>query len=147
MTNLCYNDIGTNLFFTGKAYDGGQSVTLPTTIKTIPLFVKAGSIVPIGPDVQYSTEKPWNHLELRVYPGANGQFTLYEDEGNNYRYENGQYTEIEMKWNDRSRTLSIGHCNGTYQGMLKDRVFTVVTPDGKSQTVSYHGNKVSVKFK
>ncbi len=134
-------------FFTGKAYDGGQSITLPTTIKTIPLFVKAGSILPVGPEVQYSTEKPWDNLELRVYPGADGRFTLYEDEGNNYRYEQGEYSEIELKWNDRTRTLVIGHCKGSFKGMLEDRMFTVVTPDGKSRTVNYHGSRVSVKVK
>jgi len=133
-------------FFTGKAYDGGQAITLPTTLKTIPLFVRAGSIVPIGPDVQYTTEKPWDELELRVYPGADGTFTLYEDEGNNYRYEQGAYTEIELKWNDRQRTLTIGQRRGQFSGMLQSRTFTVVTPDGQSRKVSYQGKKVSVKL-
>jgi len=102
--------------------------------------------VPIGPDVQYTTEKPWDELELRVYPGADGSFTLYEDEGNNYRYEQGAYTEIELKWNDRQRTLTIGQRRGQFSGMLQSRTFTVVTPDGLSRKVSYQGKKVSVKL-
>ena len=133
-------------YFTGKAHDGGQTITLPTTIKTIPLFVKAGSILPIGPEVQYSTEKPWDQLELRVYPGADGEFTLYEDEGNNYRYEQGAYTEIVLKWNDRQHTLTIGPRKGSFEGMLQTRTFHVILPDGQTRTVSYQGKKVSVKL-
>ncbi|MGG6549244.1 UNVERIFIED_CONTAM: DUF5110 domain-containing protein, partial [Prevotella sp. 15_C9] len=79
-----------------------------TTIDMIPLYVRAGSIVPIGPDVQYATEKAWDNLELKVYAGANGSFTLYEDEFDNYNYESEAYTEIPMTWNNASRTLTIG---------------------------------------
>ncbi len=133
-------------FWSNNSYDGGQTITIPTTIASIPVYVKAGGIVPIGPDVQWAEEKPWDNLTLRVFPGANGQFTLYEDEGDNYNYEQGVYTEIPMQWNDRSRTLTIGARTGSYPGMLQSRQFTVTLPDGTSKTVTYTGKKLSVKL-
>ena len=103
--------------------------------------------MPIGPDVQYATEKAWDNLELRVYPGANGDFTLYEDEGDNYNYETGHYTTIPMHWDDRSHTLTIGARQGSYKGMITSRTFRVVLP-GKAdvKTVSYSGKAVKVKL-
>lgn len=134
-------------FNTGQAYEGGREVTLTTTLADIPLFVRAGSIMPIGPDVQYATEKAWDNLELRVYPGANGDFTLYEDEGDNYNYETGHYTTIPMHWDDRSRTLTIGARQGSYTGMITSRTFRVALP-GKAdaKAVSYNGKAVKVKL-
>ena len=126
-------------FWTGKKYAGGQNVTLETALDRVPMFVRAGSIVPMGPEMQYVGEKSWNELELRVYPGADGQFTLYEDEGDNYNYERGAYSTINIKWNERARTLTIGERQGTFKGMLQQRRFTVVTPDGQQQVVSYDG--------
>ena len=102
--------------------------------------------MPVGPDVQFASEKPWDDLTIKVFPGANGDFTLYEDEGDNYNYENGAYTEIPMKWNDKSRTLTIGQRKGSYPGMIENRTFNVVLPDGTSRLVSYAGRKVSVKL-
>lgn len=133
-------------FFSGKQFNGGQTITQNTTIASTPVFVKAGSIVPIGPDVQFTSEKPWDSLEIRVYPGANGAFTLYEDAFDTYAYENGEYTEIEMQWNDRSRTLTIADRKGSYPGMITNRTFKVVTPDDNSKTVEYNGAKVTVKL-
>lgn len=78
-------------FWTGKSYRGGQALTLQTSLDRVPMFVRAGSILPLGPEMQYTGEKPWDHLEIRIYPGADGDFTLYEDEGNNYNYERGVY--------------------------------------------------------
>lgn len=112
-------------FWTGKSYDGGRSVSTPATSDIIPLYVKAGSIIPWGPDVQYSNEKKWDNLEIRVYPGADGSFTLYEDENDGYEYEKGQYTEIEFSWNDAERTLTIGARNGSFPGMLQTRKFNI----------------------
>ena len=133
-------------FWTGKRYKGGQNVTLTTTIETVPMFVRAGSIVPIGPEMQYVGEKSWDNLEMRLYPGANGQFTLYEDEGDGYNYEKGIYSTIVFSWNDRSRTLTIGERKGSYPGMLTSRQFTIVLPDGTTKTADYQGQAVTVNF-
>ncbi|WP_288287564.1 TIM-barrel domain-containing protein, partial [uncultured Prevotella sp.] len=110
-------------FWTGKYYAGGQDVTLETSLDRVPMFVRAGSILPLGPEMQYVGEKAWDNLELRIYPGANGSFTLYEDEGDNYNYEKGQYATITFQWNDKARTLTIGERKGSYPGMLQKRQF------------------------
>ena len=133
-------------FWTGKAYKGGQNVALQTSFDRVPMFVRAGSILPLGPEMQYVGEKSWDNLEVRVYPGANGSFTLYEDEGDSYHYEKGVYSTIPFSWNDKSRTLTIGSRQGSFPGMLQQRQFTVVIPDGTSTTVSYDGNATTVKL-
>ena len=133
-------------FWTGKAYKGGQNVTLQTSFDRVPMFVRAGSILPLGPEMQYVGEKSWDNLEVRVYPGANGSFTLYEDEGDSYHYEKGVYSTIPFSWNDKSRTLTIGNRQGSYPGMLQQRQFTVVTPDGTSTTISYDGKEQTVRL-
>ena len=133
-------------FWTGKYYAGGQDVTLETTLDRVPMFVRAGSILPLGPEMQYVGEKAWDKLELRVYPGANGSFTLYEDEGDNYNYEKGQYATITFHWNDKARTLTIDERKGSFPGMLTQRQFTVVTPDGKQKVVTYSGQKMQVSI-
>ncbi|MCD8301569.1 MAG: glycoside hydrolase family 31 protein [Prevotellaceae bacterium] len=133
-------------FWTGESQQGGKQLDRATPLDLIPLYVRAGSILPLGPDVQYATEKPWDHLELRVYPGADGSFTLYEDEFDNYNYEQGAYTEIPLTWKDSARTLTIGARQGNYPGMLTARSFTVTLPDGTSKEVPYSGKKLTVKF-
>ena len=133
-------------FWTGKYYAGGQDVTLETSLDRVPMFVRAGSILPLGPEMQYVGEKAWDNLELRVYPGANGDFTLYEDEGDNYNYEKGQYATIAFHWNDKTRTLTIDERKGNYPGMLTKRQFTIVTPDGKQQVVNYEGMQKQVRI-
>ena len=129
-------------FWTGKAYQGGQTLTLQTSLELVPMFVRAGSILPLGPDMQYTGEKQWDHLEILLYPGADGDFTLYEDEGDTYNYEHGIYTTISFHWNDRTRTLTIGDRQGNYPGMLSTRKFTIVLPDGTSKTVDYTGKEL-----
>ena len=131
-------------FWTGKSYRGGQSVTLQTSLDRVPMFVRAGSILPLGPEMQYTGEKPWDNLELRLYPGADGTFTLYEDEGDTYRYEQGVYATIRFDWNDKARTLTIAERQGSYPGMLSSRQFTVILPDGTTKTISYHGHPVTL---
>ena len=131
-------------FWTNKAYQGGQSVALSTTINRVPMFVRAGSILPMGPEMEYVGQKPWDQMEIRVYPGADGSFTLYEDEGDGYNYERGVYATINFSWNDRSRTLTIGQRQGQYPGMLAQRQFTIVLPDGTSRTVDYCGAGIEV---
>ena len=131
-------------FWTGKRYKGGQSVKLETQLNRVPMFVRAGSIVPMGPEMQYVGEKSWDQLELRVYPGADGEFVLYEDEGDGYNYEKGAYSTINIKWNERTRTLTIGERQGNFKGMIQQRRFTIVTPDGNQKTVEYSGKIQSV---
>ena len=133
-------------FWTNEKHEGGKEITKETTLDVIPLYVKAGSIIPVGPQVQYATEKPWDHLELKVYAGANGNFILYEDEFDNYNYEKGAYTEIPISWNNASRKLTIGARKGAYEGMLKNRKFTVTLQDGTQKNVDYNGKAISVKF-
>ena len=132
-------------FWTGQRYQGGKDVTLETSFDRVPMFVRAGSILPLGPEMQYVGEKTWQNLELRVYPGADGSFTLYEDEGDSYNYEKGAYSTITFQWNDKTHTLTIGQRQGEFPGMLKARQFTVVLPDGKQQTVNYDGKELRVK--
>ena len=133
-------------FWTNEKHEGGKEITKETTLDVIPLYVKAGSIIPVGPQVQYAIEKPWDHLELKVYAGANGNFILYEDEFDNYNYEKGAYTEIPISWNNASRKLTIGARKGAYEGMLKNRKFTVTLQDGTQKNVDYNGKAISVKF-
>jgi alpha-D-xyloside xylohydrolase len=144
-------------FWTGESLTGAQRIETPALQQTIPLFVRAGSIVPMGPDLQYADEKPADPIELRVYGGANGRFTLYEDEGDSYRYEKGVYAMIPFAWDDAAKTLTIGPRQGDFPGMLKERTFNVVlvknthgngiavagTPD---QVVKYSGTELKVKM-
>ena len=133
-------------FWTNKQYKGGQRVTIETVLDRVPMFVRAGSILPLGPEMQWVGEKSWDNLELRIYPGADGSFTLYEDEGDSYNYEKGAYSVIQFSWNEKTRTLTIGDRQGSYPGMLQNRQFTVVLPDGKQQTVRYDGTKQTVRL-
>lgn len=133
-------------YWTNEDFDGGQKLKIKTSLDRIPLFVRAGSIIPIGPDVQYTNEKKWDNLIINVYPGADGTFTLYEDEGDNYNYESGAYTEIQMKWNDKKRILTIDARKGEYNGMLTKRNFTIRTADGKEEVITYSGKKINVKI-
>ena len=125
--------------------EGGQEVTLDYGIADIPVFVRAGSVMPKGPAVQYAEEKPWDNLSFDIYPGADGKFVLYEDEGDGYGYEKGEYTTIEFSWNDAAKTLTISPRKGSYPGMIASRTF-VVSLDGQTTTVSYNGKKATVKF-
>lgn len=134
-------------FWTNKQYNGGQKIDIQTTFDKIPLFVKAGSIIPFGPDVQYVKEKTWDDIEIRIYPGADAKFVFYEDEGDNYNYENGAYTEIEFSWNDKTQSLTIGSRNGSYNGMIQDRIFRVKNvSNGKIAEIKYTGKKNTIKL-
>ncbi len=137
-------------FWTNDKINGGQEITRKTTIDEVPLYIKAGSIIPFGPQVQYATEKKWDSLEIRIYPGANGKFALYEDENDNYNYEKGVYSTIDFTWNDAAKTLTINDRKGSFPGMLASRSFTVKVM-GKEQgagakVISYAGKKMSVKL-
>ena len=95
-------------------------------IDSMPLFVRAGSIVPFGPEEEYSTQKPADPIELRIYPGADGDFTIFEDENDTYNYEKGKYATIPLHWNDSSHTLTIGERKGSFPGMLESRDFELI---------------------
>jgi alpha-D-xyloside xylohydrolase len=133
-------------FWTNRQYKGGQNVTLETTLDRVPMFVRAGSILPLGPEMQYVGEKAWDNLEMRVYPGADASFLLYEDEGDNYNYEKGTYATIQFDWSDKARTLTVGDRKGDFPSMLKTRKFTIVLPDGTQKVIDYNGTKQTVKI-
>ena len=133
-------------YWTNQTYEGGADIQVDAPLSHSPLFVKAGTILPQGPDVQYAQQQKWDNLEIVVYPGANGNFTLYEDEGDNYNYEQGKYTEIRLTWNDKSRTLTIANRQGSFDGMLQERTFRVHTPDGEIKEVTYKGKQLKVKL-
>ena len=134
---------------------GGQRIEAASPIETLPLFVGAGTILPLGPVMQYVSEKPADPVELRIYRGANGAFTLYEDQGDGYNYEKGAFATIPLTWNESSGTLTIGARNGKFPGILKERTFRVVFVDenhgfGGDETehtdaiVKYAGKMVAV---
>ncbi|MDR6461698.1 TIM-barrel domain-containing protein [Chryseobacterium sediminis] len=133
--------------WSNEKYSGGKEVQKSINIQSIPLYVKAGSIIPLGPDVQYATEKKWDHLTVKIYPGADSDFILYEDELDNYNYEKGAYTEIPFHWNEKSKTLTIDARKGKYKGMIEIRTFNLILPDGQQKTISYSGKKAEVHFK
>lgn len=109
-------------------------------------FVKAGSIIPLGPDVQYTSQKPWDCLDIALYPGADGSFTLYEDEGDGYGYESGEFSTIEFNWDESSRELTIGQRKGRYPGMLSARDFIIQYPGQEPQRVHYSGKQQRIKY-
>ena len=113
-------------FWTGETIDGGKTVTKATPRDILPLYVKGGSIIPWGPKVQYAAEKKWDGLEIRIYPGADAEFILYEDEGDSYNYEKGLYAEIAFHWDDHLRKLTIDARKGSFPGMLNSRKFNGV---------------------
>ena len=131
-------------FWSNQTYKGGQSVTLQTSLDRVPMFVRAGSILPLGPEMQYVGEKAWDNLEVRVYPGADGTFVLYEDEGDSYNYEKGIFSTITFRWNNARKTLTISERKGNYPGMLASRQFTVVWPDGTTKQVNYQGQEINI---
>lgn len=134
-------------FWTNEKHKGGQEIEKSVNLQSIPLYVKAGSIIPFGPDVQYATEKKWDNLTVKIYPGTDADFILYEDEFDNYNYEKGAFTEIPFHWNEKSKTLTIGARKGSFNGMIEKRNFSLMLPDGRQKTVSYSGKKISVNFK
>lgn len=141
-------------FWTGIKLNGAQNIQASAPIDRMPLHVRAGSILPYGPSIQYAMESV-DPIELRVYTGANGNFTLYEDEGDNYNYESGTHATIPFTWDENSRQLTIGQRTGTFPGMQANRTFKVVfvspmhgagldqstSPD---EVVSYDGSAVTV---
>ncbi|MGA2167238.1 MAG: TIM-barrel domain-containing protein [Terracidiphilus sp.] len=144
-------------FWTGEKQEGGKRIQADAPLEKLPLFVRAGSIVPMGPAMEWTTEKPADPIELRIYPGADGDFTLYEDENDSYRYEKGAHATIALHWDDGAKTLTVGAREGSFKGMLAERTFRVVLvgkehgvgieeSEAAEATVSYKGEKTAVKL-
>lgn len=134
-------------FKDNKVYSGGRKVSADASLERCPVFVREGSIIPMGPDVQYTSEKPWDELDIMVYAGPEGKFTLYEDEGDGYDYEKGAYSTIDFTL--KGSKLTIGSRKGEYPGMLKNRKFVINYINGKKvkkTTVSYNGSSKTVKL-
>lgn len=143
-------------FYNGQYIDGGQTQTVDAPYERIPLFVRAGSIIPFGPDIQYTDEKEPETITLYVYEGANADFLLYEDEGTNYNYEKGQYATIRFSYNETSKTLTVGERKGSFNGMLNTRRFNIVTVSrehaqaydlqAKGKLMTYSGKRMTIKL-
>ena len=134
-------------YWTGEKLEGGQTIKADAPISHSPLYVKAGSIIPLcKADVKNAKVADWKNLDIVVYPGENAEFTLYEDEGDNYNYEEGQYSTIQLKWTDKTKTLTIGKRQGSFEGMQTARQFNVSVIGGRNAKVSYSGNATSVKL-
>jgi alpha-D-xyloside xylohydrolase len=122
----------------------------------LPRYVRAGSIVPMGPEVQYATQSPEAPYEVRIYPGADARFTIYEDDNETYAYERGERASYDLVWNDRARTLTVGPRQGGFPGMVQQRGLNIVlmTPAGDggieparvTRQVTYSGKRVVVRF-
>lgn len=132
-------------FWTGVRYSGGQTLLAEAPLSTMPLYVRSGSIIPIGPDIQSTAEQPNAALELWVYPGQDGSFTLYEDEGDNYNYEKGAFATIPIHWEEQKRCLILEERAGSYPGMPETVEFEVMIMDEKA--VGYDTNHLADKTK
>jgi len=145
-------------FYSGKYIRGGKRLNVSAPYERMPLFIKEGSIIPFGPEIQYTCEKPANPLTLYVYTGRDCAFTLYEDEGVNYNYEQGACSTIKFSFNNATGVLTIGERSGEFKGMLNTRTFKIIwitkdkpvpfdpeaTPDA---TISYNGQRLVVAKK
>jgi alpha-D-xyloside xylohydrolase len=151
-SDLWYN------FWTGEKTSGGKTIDAAAPIGVMPLYVHAGSIIPMGPEVEYADQKTNKLIELRIYPGANGRFTFYEDENDNYNYEKGRYSTFIFAWNDKQKELSITGAKGNFPGILKRHTFHIIVVNSKhgsgplvarsvDKTVNYQGKAMMVKFK
>ena len=137
-------------YYTGKFLEAGVCVTVDAPYERMPLYVRAGSIVPVGPEIQWSDEKPADVIDLYVYAGADGRFTLYEDENVNYNYERGAYTMIDFTYSEAEQALSIGERRGEFPGMLEERTFNIIkiskAGTGQPLTIRYVGDPVEVSL-
>ncbi|HRU93599.1 MAG TPA: glycoside hydrolase family 31 protein, partial [Candidatus Marinimicrobia bacterium] len=143
---------------TGKYFTGGRTIIAEAPYSDIPIFVKEGSIIPYGPEIQYSAEKPADPIILYVYTGRDAEFELYEDEGVNYNYENGQFAIIPLIYSEKTQNLTIGKRQGEFPGMLRERTFQIirVSPDKMTgldftlepdKMVKYDGKELTIKIK
>ncbi len=137
-------------FWSGEKLAGARRIEAQAPLDRIPLYVRAGSILPLGPEIEYAEQRSNEPVELRVYRGSDGSFTLYEDEGDTYAYERGVHATIPLHWNDESAVLTIGARHGEYPGMPTERAFRVVLVDGAragpAKDVRYNGQEVTVRL-
>lgn len=133
-------------FNTGAPLQGNQTLQVTAPLDTIPLYTRAGTILPLGPIMQSTALGITDPLEVRVYPGANAQFSLYEDDGDNYEYQKGAFTRIPLSWDDKNATLSLGKREGSYPGMLATRHLSVVLPGQPARALTYTGAPLKLKF-
>jgi alpha-D-xyloside xylohydrolase len=142
-------------FWTGAEVEGGKRVTKRTPLSVMPLYIRAGSILPLGPDVQYADEKPDAPVELRIYPGHDGILRLYEDDGTTYDYEKKQYSWIPMQWDNDTKTLTLGAREGSFPGQQEMRSFSVVVVAGEKgkgekesagRLVQYNGSALTIRL-
>jgi len=142
-------------FWTGAVIPGPRAFDAPAPVDRIPLYVRAGSILPLGPEVEFASEKSPDPIEIRVYPGANGSFTLYEDENDNYNYEKGAFSTIPLFWDDAAHALTVGDRDGSFPGMLTSRTFHIVLvaeshgiaggfTEHADKTIFYSGKKIVI---
>jgi alpha-D-xyloside xylohydrolase len=142
--------------YSGKWYAGKQKITAEAPYERMPVFVKAGSIIPFGPELQYTAEKPADTITLNVYTGADASFDLYEDEDTNYNYEKGAFSIIPIKYNEATKTVTVGDRKGSFNGMLPKRTFRInfITPAATKRfdldarcdkEVMYEGKKLTIK--
>lgn len=146
-------------FYTGAYHAGGQTIVADAPYDKIPVFIPEGAILPIGPEMQWSDEKKPELIDLYVYAGKDGSYTLYEDEGTNYNYEKGKYAVIDFKYDDARKQVTIGARKGSFDGMLQKRRFNIILVDQKKQqgvnlakspkgkVVKYAGQAMTVKLK
>jgi alpha-D-xyloside xylohydrolase len=145
-------------FWTGKSLNGAQDIEADAPLERMPLFVRAGSIVPMGPQIEYAAQDPAGPIELRIYRGADGKFDLYEDGGDGYEYEKGEHAVIPIRWDDHTGVLTIGAREGSFPGIVEDRRFRVVlVADGRgvgadvtssaNTELSYEGKEVKTTIK
>jgi alpha-D-xyloside xylohydrolase len=143
--------------YSGKWYAGGQNINMEAPYERMPVFVKAGSIIPFGPALQYTSQRPADTITLNVYAGADASFNLYEDEGTNYNYEKGAFSTIPIKYNEATGTVTIGDRKGSFNGMLQKRTFRINLITSKEprpldldvkcdKEVSYDGKKTVIKL-
>jgi alpha-D-xyloside xylohydrolase len=131
-------------FWTNAVYEGGKTYTFDAPIDKIPLLIKQGSILPLKDNMQYADEKPFGELEIRVYQGANGEFLLYEDEGDNLNYQSGSFSLIKFEYNENEKKLKINKREGTFEGMQKDRIFKITNGKKTIKTINYNGEELVV---
>jgi alpha-D-xyloside xylohydrolase len=143
--------------YSGKWYKGGQKIIADAPYERLPVFVKAGSIIPFGPELQYTSEKPADTITLNVYTGSDASFNLYEDEGTNYNYEKGAFATIPITYNEAAKTITIGERKGSFSGMLVKRVFRInMISQSKPRSLDfnakidkqiiYEGKKITIKL-
>ncbi|GHU68311.1 hypothetical protein FACS189413_04880 [Bacteroidia bacterium] len=143
-------------FWTGEKISGGRYITKQTPMDILPLYICEGSIIAMGKSMQYATQHPADTLEIRVYTGKDAEFTLYEDENDNYNYEKGAYSTVQFRWNEKEQTLTIGKSSGSFPGMLQKRIFNIVFINENrgigdqlsktvDQTVEYSGEEIKIQ--